>query len=196
MARRRARTPRGSGDRAARARAHSRRRQLYDTALTAVEERARPASRSRPPPCEAFAALPDDLRNCARRGLGYFAYEPTAAGLRLDAEQLPRDRDALVAGGWLQARPIRYEDFLPVSAAGIFASNLRRSGARRTGDSPHGQAELEAILGRTVLDSNAMYAAQEAGSLQRAYAALGVMPAADEVERLARALASAPPASS
>ena len=32
--------------------------------------------------------------------------------------------DALVEQGLVEAQPITYEDFLPVSAAGIFQSNL------------------------------------------------------------------------
>ena len=34
------------------------------------------------------------------------------------------DPQPLIERGWVVAQPITYEDFLPVSAAGIFQSNL------------------------------------------------------------------------
>ena len=55
---------------------------------------------------------------------------------------------ALIADGFLRADPIVYEDFLPVSAAGIFQSNLddtaaedaRPGGARRRRSRRHSVA--------------------------------------------------------
>jgi uncharacterized glyoxalase superfamily metalloenzyme YdcJ len=41
----------------------------------------------------------------------------------------PSSLDDLVAAGVLRYDPIVYEDFLPVSAAGIFQSNLHRPAA-------------------------------------------------------------------
>ena len=57
--------------------------------------------------------------------------------------------------------PITYEDFLPVSAAGIFQLNL-------AGEAQHdyahtsSQAAFEAALGRPVIDPFALYAAMSA----------------------------------
>lgn len=55
--------------------------------------------------------------------------------------------------------PLTYEDFLPVSAAGIFKSNLRE--AKNTGpvEATGNQAMFEAALGRPVLDMFDLYRA-------------------------------------
>ena len=44
----------------------------------------------------------------------------------------------LLADGWVRAEPVVYEDFLPASAAGIFASNLDapEEGGAAGGDAP------------------------------------------------------------
>lgn len=143
-------------------------RRLYDEALAVVEERR--ATGADEDLDTVFAGLPDDLDELRRRALAFFEY--TVAPDQVDTER-PRDLEQLIAQGHVLARPIRYEDFLPVSAAGIFASNLRQSGARHQGDSPHTQAELEAILGRSVLDATATYAAREARSLLTVDEAVG-----------------------
>jgi uncharacterized glyoxalase superfamily metalloenzyme YdcJ len=73
-----------------------------------------------------FEAFPDDLATLRRDGLGFFRYALRAgADLQAAAGQ---DLDALVEQGIVEATPITYEDFLPVSAAGIFQSNLADGG--------------------------------------------------------------------
>ncbi|SCO55136.1 related to DUF1338 domain protein [Fusarium fujikuroi] len=71
-----------------------------------------------------FQKFPDDLETIRKENLAYFTYSPVS--------QLPIDLDAsidsLVSSGAVKAEPITYEDFLPVSAAGIFHSNLGEDG--------------------------------------------------------------------
>lgn len=55
--------------------------------------------------------------------------------------------------------PLTYEDFLPVSAAGIFKSNLRESEDVKTQTGTGNQTTFEAALGRPVLDMFDLYAA-------------------------------------
>jgi uncharacterized glyoxalase superfamily metalloenzyme YdcJ len=81
-----------------------------------------------------FAAFPDDLPTLIREGLIY----------------VRRGADGL--------EPITYEDFLPVSAAGIFQSNLSGE-ARRDYATASSQAAFERALGRAVIDPFALYAA-------------------------------------
>jgi uncharacterized glyoxalase superfamily metalloenzyme YdcJ len=59
-------------------------------------------------------------------------------------------------------RPIVYEDFLPKSAAGIFASNLTGDGAvdRSREGSARDAAWLQDVLGRTLNDPYALYDAE------------------------------------
>jgi uncharacterized glyoxalase superfamily metalloenzyme YdcJ len=59
-----------------------------------------------------------------------------------------------------------YEDFLPVSAAGIFQSNLgSETKARSQGHSS--KAEFEKALGAAVQDEIALYAQRQKASLAR-----------------------------
>lgn len=184
-------------------------RRRYDEALAQVEA-VRAAGRS-PSPADyeaAYAGLPDDFEALRRAGLGYFHYEAggktagaagaaaTAGGAALGGAAEPAGGlDALVARGLLRARPIRYEDFLPVSAAGIFASNLRSKGAGLAeGGSPYAAADLEAILERPIVDSFAMYAAQEARSLLAAHRELGWPVAGEQRASWEKAIAADPSA--
>ena len=61
-----------------------------------------------------------------------------------------------------EAEPILYEDFLPVSAAGIFRSNLGRDD-RPAALAGGERARFEAALGARVLDEMALYAAEAEG---------------------------------
>lgn len=54
-------------------------------------------------------------------------------------------------------QPITYEDFLPVSAAGIFKSNLREAEDSERQAATGNQSAFEAALGRPVLDMFALY---------------------------------------
>ncbi|WP_110664714.1 VOC family protein [Salinicola halophilus] len=124
---------------------------------------------------EVFASLPDDYETLRREGLAYFRYAVTETGReRLAAgETRPETIDSLIDQGWLAATPITYEDFLPVSAAGIFQSNL--------GDAQHqayanasNRGAFELALGRPVLDEFVLYAGLETDSLTRVRQQLGI----------------------
>jgi len=54
---------------------------------------------------------------------------------------------------------LTYEDFLPVSAAGIFKSNLREAEESETQSATGNQADFERALGRSVLNMFDLYAA-------------------------------------
>ncbi|MEV5597775.1 DUF1338 family protein [Streptomyces sp. NPDC052496] len=126
------------------------------------------------------AGFPHSEQRIAAGGLGYFTYAPAAARPR-DGRRPPADLAGLLEHGWLTARPIVYEDFLPRSAAGIFTSNLSGQGTRdtaRTGTHYDAHRLAEAI-GRPVRDPFQLYAAQQDASLRQALDALG----ADDARR-------------
>ncbi|WP_235040712.1 2-oxoadipate dioxygenase/decarboxylase HglS [Vreelandella profundi] len=119
---------------------------------------------------KVFTALPDSDEAMRREGLAYFHYHLTDAG-KAATGNTNSDMDALIAQGLVEAQPITYEDFLPVSAAGIFQSNLG-GGAN---DAYAGNANREAFeeaLGVPVTDELALYAEREQASQQRILAAL------------------------
>ncbi len=122
---------------------------------------------------EAFRAFPDEVATLYAEGLIHVRY--SAATERLAAgEQPPAAREdiaALVEAGWLRISPQVYEDFLPVSAAGIFQSNLGGdAGQAYAGGGNRGA--FEAALGGVVLDEFALYRETEAASLSDALSRL------------------------
>lgn len=88
---------------------------------------------------QAFADFPDDME-------------------ALVAQELIYVRRVTAPDGSLALEPLTYEDFLPVSAAGIFQSNLGAQHHDAYGQQG-AQAAFEAALGRAVLDPFALYAA-------------------------------------
>ncbi|WP_030017551.1 2-oxoadipate dioxygenase/decarboxylase family protein [Streptomyces monomycini] len=128
------------------------------------------------------AGFPRSEQQLAAEGLGYFTYAPAAARPR-DGQHPPADLAGLLEHGWLTARPIVYEDFLPRSAAGIFTSNLTGHGTRdtaRTG-TPYDEHRLAEAVGRPVHDPFQIYAAQQDASLRRSLEALGADDALREL---------------
>jgi uncharacterized glyoxalase superfamily metalloenzyme YdcJ len=105
-------------------------------ALTPKGRELYDAAIASPDPQAAFARIPDSHEALQDQELAY--YRPSPAG-------------------W---EPVRYEDFLPVSAAGIFASNLGQYGTRMEGapDISFSQSRLEAYLEAPITDAYDLYA--------------------------------------
>ncbi|NPC59362.1 2-oxoadipate dioxygenase/decarboxylase HglS [Caenimonas soli] len=116
-----------------------------------------------------FRDFPDELETIRREGLGFFRYTLAVQGEV--ANELPTDLEALVGAGLVHATPITYEDFLPVSAAGIFQSNLGGT-EQKSYAANAAQDEFEAGLGAAVLDEIALYEAEQAASIAAVMARL------------------------
>ncbi|HAF51756.1 MAG TPA: DUF1338 domain-containing protein [Leclercia adecarboxylata] len=116
---------------------------------------------------EVFQAFPDSDIFLRRQGLAWFRYRLTPAGESHRNSFGPGDDpQPLIERGWVVAQPITYEDFLPVSAAGIFQSNLGNETQART----HGNASRDAFeeaLGCPVLDEFTLYREAEERSKRR-----------------------------
>lgn len=121
----------------------------------------------------AFERFPDSLDELRRRGLAYFSYVLTDAGhRRIAAVSLPDgDIEEWLTAGYVSAEPIVYEDFLPVSAAGIFQSNLGAE-EQRSYTSAAARESFEQALGVAVLDEFELYDALAQSSLARVREAL------------------------
>ena len=112
----------------------------------------------------AFNDFPDDDDTLRREGLGYYRYALTDAG-RADPSAIARGSiDDAIAAGLVTADPVVYEDFLPVSAAGIFQSNLG-GGEQRAYAAQANRDAFEVALGAQVHDEFGIYARIERDSL-------------------------------
>ncbi|MBL7525073.1 2-oxoadipate dioxygenase/decarboxylase HglS [Legionella bononiensis] len=122
---------------------------------------------------DQFLAFPDSLDEMMKQGLVYLEYHATEKGIQ-HAGTLPSNSLInLISDGFLDYTPIIYEDFLPISAAGIFTSNL--------GDNtPHSvlasgnQQVFEEALGVKVRDPFDLYATRENESLTTALKKIGL----------------------
>lgn len=101
-----------------------------------------------------FEAFPDDYHSLYEQGLAYFYYQLNED--KLEAGVSMQQVDELVSQGVLRIEPIVYEDFLPVSAAGIFQSNLKDD-KQSSYQGNSNQADFEKALGRPVYDELELY---------------------------------------
>jgi uncharacterized glyoxalase superfamily metalloenzyme YdcJ len=139
-------------------------RVLYDRLLASVREANDKSSPERYTECltEAFSEFPDNYPELRREGLGYFRYAAVHGAHFPDGSL-----ESLLDEGSVSAEPITYEDFLPVSAAGIFSSNLVTEN-NRTFTSNDARASFQVALGACVLNEFELYAAIERASLKEA----------------------------
>lgn len=111
---------------------------------------------------EVFEKFPSTPKAMREQKLAYFQYFITdkgrAEGINID------DLEELIAGGFVDYLPITYEDFLPVSAAGIFSSNASDKTRVDTFKSSS-QEDFEKALGQSVLSEFALYEAMEDESI-------------------------------
>ncbi|MBY4887456.1 VOC family protein [Pantoea sp. DY-15] len=114
---------------------------------------------------EVFGDFPDDEESLREQQLAWFRYRLTEKGEHLP----PRAGESvtqLLAEERLSAEPIVYEDFLPVSAAGIFQSNLGDVAQTRSAGNAS-RADFESALGCVVQDEMALYQQMQQRSLER-----------------------------
>ncbi|MNG92459.1 hypothetical protein D3C79_513960 [compost metagenome] len=155
-------------------------RALYDRLLQATNDalQAPPseknAERYNQLLAENFQAFPDDYATLREQQLAWFRYFPTECGLAAkDSLDKHCTLEQLIAQEYIRFQPLVYEDFLPVSAAGIFQSNL--------GDNRHAQynaassrSAFEQALGAEVIDELALYGQTQQRSINACAQALGL----------------------
>ncbi|MCI4643553.1 MAG: VOC family protein [Hyphomonadaceae bacterium] len=148
-------------------------RALYDALLSRTRAEVMPAPDGSNAAAYAaalekvFAEFPDRWAALHKQGLAYFTYHLTSAANPGKQTSL----DALIETGHVELIPITYEDFLPVSAAGIFRSNLGdEQGESFTGEEM--QAAFERLLGAPVLDPDTVYAELQQSSREACQAAI------------------------
>ncbi|MBE5251671.1 VOC family protein [Mixta mediterraneensis] len=112
-----------------------------------------------------FRDFPDDEATLRQQALAWFDYRLSEKG-QATPPRHGEDLETLIAEGRVIADPVIYEDFLPVSAAGIFQSNLGdKTQVHSAGQSS--RASFERALGSEVKDEMQLYAERQQRSLQR-----------------------------
>ncbi|GHB01777.1 2-oxoadipate dioxygenase/decarboxylase HglS [Modicisalibacter luteus] len=119
---------------------------------------------------EIFTDFPDTEAELRRQKLAFFEYRLTEAG-RNSGKVSDTNLEALIEQGLVEARPITYEDFLPISAAGIFQSNLGGDNNEAYAGNANRDA-FEASLEGKVLDELTLYAERESASCRAVLQAL------------------------
>ncbi|MBJ3776107.1 2-oxoadipate dioxygenase/decarboxylase HglS [Acuticoccus mangrovi] len=134
-------------------------RALYDRCLAAARAEVRPAADGSNAAAymsaleAAFRPFPDDHHTLWREGLAYYHHLPANG-------RVVGDLEVEVEAGNVAIEPIVYEDFLPVSAAGIFQSNLGdKAGVERLASA--NRERFVAALGVEPLDPFSLYRATE-----------------------------------
>lgn len=118
---------------------------------------------------KAFAPFPDTWDALREQDLAFFRYYPVEGRA---AEASERSTEELIQAGKIAFEPLTYEDFLPLSAAGIFQSNLGKSSTSGTasaeakGDDVSRKA-LEEAIGKAVLNEFHTYRQQQEESLEQ-----------------------------
>lgn len=138
-------------------------RALYDRLLREASEEKHADNASHQRHLSAvFSAFPDDAVQLRQQQLAFYRYHRNP---QLSAEP-GEDLESQIARGAVIAEPIIYEDFLPVSAAGIFQSNLGGDTQRVSSGHPS-QTVFEQALGTKVIDEFTLYEQLQQDSLDR-----------------------------
>lgn len=112
-----------------------------------------------------FSEFPDDFNVLRMQRLAYFRYKLVeTTTTRCGSDDFEECLEHLIDKGTITFSPITYEDFLPVSAAGIFQSNLGAD-IGRTGEGKPNQAVFERALGCPVINEFSLYQQIEQDSL-------------------------------
>ncbi|PSR74515.1 hypothetical protein BD289DRAFT_487382 [Coniella lustricola] len=132
-------------------------------------------------------ALPDDWETLRKEGLVWAAYRLTDKGeafaktaCTATTTTRPSTMQQALDAGLAAWQPMLYEDFLPLSAAGIFQSNLHQDGDVPAVQSVHdtiadSRRQLQEVLGPDgMVDEMELYRAQQDQSRREVCAALGI----------------------
>ncbi|CNH63876.1 Uncharacterized protein conserved in bacteria [Yersinia aldovae] len=157
-------------------------RDLYDRLLQASQDQLQTPANEKNAAyymeilSQTFSQFPDDYSVMRSEQLAFFRYFPTRKGLSAGTELMQNmTLDELICSGFIQFEPLVYEDFLPVSAAGIFQSNLGDKGQSHFSGQSSQQA-FQRDLGVMVIDELQLYAETQQRSLITTAAALKLAP--------------------
>ncbi|KAK4163089.1 hypothetical protein QBC43DRAFT_371035 [Cladorrhinum sp. PSN259] len=125
---------------------------------------------------ETFVEYPDDWETLRKEGLVNFRYNVAKSGAVPSFESGTAHIEDLIRAGVVECEPITYEDFLPLSAAGIFTSNLGGNdrNLQETDGEVDSRAELEALLDQKIPSETDMYDELQRASVKECEKVLGL----------------------
>ena len=135
-------------------------RQMYDSMLQSALQDGITAAHEEAYALK-FAGFPDSWDLLREEGLAWFQYRVDWDKLQSVETLKSDDLEYLIKSGYVVYEPIVYEDFLPISAAGIFQSNLVKP-RPTNGGSPglvpcSNKGEFELALGVEIMDEMILY---------------------------------------
>ncbi|KAL1880150.1 hypothetical protein Daus18300_001513 [Diaporthe australafricana] len=156
-------------------------RRKYDEVMSEAT-RAKLLAKGKELPFRALfdKALPDDWETLRREGLIWVEYGLTEKTKEQGQSSNVKTLQEAIEKGLVSWKPIQYEDFLPLSAAGIFQSNLHRDSAVNVQSSPENalfesKRQLREVLGEEgMIDEMKLYEEQQRISIERCCEALGI----------------------
>ena len=121
---------------------------------------------------ENFKIFPDNYQELQSEKLAYFHYFTTdkIKSILKDKTHTKSDVNQLLKDGYLTIEPMVYEDFLPVSAAGIFASNLGTDDAKHEYKGSSNQSLFEKDLGEPVYELMKWYEVMQGETIEKCLA--------------------------
>ncbi|WP_145566641.1 2-oxoadipate dioxygenase/decarboxylase HglS [Yersinia aleksiciae] len=153
-------------------------RSLYDRLLQAAQDQLQvPANEKNAAQYMAilsdqFSQFPDNYQAMRAEKLAFFRYFPTEKSRNVSTESIQSlTLDELIDAELIKYEPLVYEDFLPVSAAGIFQSNLGDKGQSHFTERSS-QQDFQRDLGIAVMDELQLYEETQQRSLRACAAAL------------------------
>lgn len=145
-------------------------RQLYDS-LLAIATRDSITAGDTTAFSRVFASFPDSWMEMRELGLAWFRYYINPNKLHAQPEPKPFKLSQLIEDDIVRYEPIVYEDFLPISAAGIFRSNLDKNGDSATiylnSCDLCSKCDFEKALGVEVADEMLLYQRIQAESIDQ-----------------------------
>jgi uncharacterized glyoxalase superfamily metalloenzyme YdcJ len=125
---------------------------------------------------ENFKEIPDSYDELQSKELAYFHYftTPKTKNIQKGKTFTKVDVNQLLEDGYLTIEPMVYEDFLPVSAAGIFASNLGTDDAKREYTETSNQSLFEKDLGEPVYNLIKWYEDMQDETIQKCLAEINI----------------------
>jgi uncharacterized glyoxalase superfamily metalloenzyme YdcJ len=131
---------------------------------------------------DEFRAYPDSWHELERKGLVYFRYRIASSAhdremrrCLLERLHTPISLRELITVGLIEFDPLTHEDFLPMSAAGIFTSNLENKHSYRAiKESPRGQRDFEKALGCEIAQEFDLYDSVQRQSIDQCAEELGI----------------------